>query len=297
MRLSNRLPKRRRRYPRRCGFFIPHRLAGEAAAAASAGYPELVPLFVAAEPVMHRLFDVIDSHAAALLAIEEQGGTPPAARFRQDWFPRLDAAAAYALIRSRRPARLVEIGCGHSTRWFARAVTDGTIATHLTAIDPRPRAALAGLPVALLRTTLQKAGAAPFAELAAGDVLSLDGSHVLMPGTDVDLVLNRLMPDLPQGVLVHLHDVFLPDPYPVRWAWRGYNEQQAVATLLTGGGWRILWSSRWAATRLVDRFSRSIVASLPLPPGALEASLWLEKTDQSGFVASGVRRPLPTGAG
>jgi hypothetical protein len=289
-RLSGRVPRRRRSRLnlRGRGFFIPHRLAGEAAAAATAGYPELAPLFSVAEPAMRHLFDVIDSHAALLLAIKEQGGTPPAPRFRQEWFPRLDAAAAYALVRSRRPARVVEIGCGHSTRWFARAVADGGIATCLTAIDPRPRAPLAGLPVKLLRTTLQKTGPKPFAELVAGDVLSLDGSHVLMPGTDVDLVLNQILPRLPPGMLVHLHDIFLPEPYPARWAWRGYNEQQAVAALLTGGGWRILWSSRWAATRLINRLACSVVASLPLLPGAFEASLWLEKIDQSGFPASSI---------
>lgn len=221
------------------------------------------------------MLNAIDACAPVLLAIADEAAPPPAPRFRQDWFPRLDAAAAYALVRSRRPARLVEIGCGHSTRWFARGVADGGLATRLTAIDPRPRASLAGLPVEFIRATLQGAGPAPFAALAASDMLSLDGSHVLMPGTDV--ALNRILPRLPAGVLVHIHDVFLPDPYPVRWAWRGYNEQQAVAAMLAGGGWRILWSSRWAARRMAERLAGSVAARLPLPAGAFEASLWLEK--------------------
>lgn len=266
-----------KRRPCRRGFYIPHRLAAESLAAATAGYPELVLLFRAAEPAMAAVFDEIDDLADALLAIDRGADPPPAPRFRQDWFPRLDAAAAYALVRARRPASVVEIGCGHSTRWFARAVADGGLATRLIAIDPRPRATLAGLPVTFLRKTLQKAGPGPFAELTSGDILSLDGSHVLMPGTDVDIVLNRLMPELPAGVLVHLHDIFLPDPYPVRWLRRGYNEQQAVAPLLSGAGWRILWSSHWTATRMADRLSRSVAAGLPLLPGAFEASLWLEK--------------------
>ena len=278
MRRFCRSPKQRPE-KRRCqrGFHIPHRLAAEAVSAATAGYPELVPLFRAAEPAMAAIFDGIDGIAEVLLTIGRAADPPPAPRFRQDWFPRLDAAAAYALVRARRPARVVEIGCGHSTRWFARAVADGGLATRLTAIDPRPRATLAGLPVTFLRTTLQKAWTGPFAELTSGDILSLDGSHVLMPGTDVDIVLNRLMPELPAGVLVHLHDIFLPDPYPVQWLRRGYNEQQAVAPLLSGGACSILWSSHWAVTRMVDRLSRSVAADLPLLPGAFEASLWLEK--------------------
>jgi hypothetical protein len=245
-------------------------------AVAASGYPALAPLFAVAEPAMHALLGEIDRHAAALLAIDPTA-PPPAPRFRQDWFPRLDALAAYAMVRAHRPARLVEIGCGHSTRWFARAIADGGLATRLTAIDPRPRATLADLPIVFLRTTLQRAGAAPFADLQAGDVLSLDGSHILMPGTDVDIMLNRILPALPAGMLVHIHDVFLPDPYPARWAWRGYNEQQGVGAMLAGGGWRILWASRWVATRLNNRLACSIAVQLPLLPGAHETSLWLEK--------------------
>lgn len=265
------------RHRHRRGFFISRRHVTTTLAVAGEGYPELAPLFSSAEPALRQVLDAIDAYAPALLAIEDEAAPPPAPRFRQDWFPRLDAAAAYALVRRRRPARLVEIGCGHSTRWFARAVADGGLATRLTAIDPRPRASLADLPAEFIRTRLQQAGAAPFEALAAGDMLSLDGSHILMPGTDVDVALNRILPRLPAGVLVHIHDVFLPAPYPVRWAWRGYNEQQAVAAMLAGGGWRIVWSSCWAATRLAGRLAASVVAHLPLLPGAFEASIWLEK--------------------
>lgn len=261
---------------RQAGFFIPHRHADKTAVVAAAGYPALAPLFVGAEPAMYALLDTIDSYATALLAIDPEAA-PPAPRFRQDWFPRLDALAAYAIVRARCPARLVEIGCGHSTRWFARAIADHGLPSRIVAIDPRPRATLQGLPVVFLRTTLQRAGAAPFADLQAGDVLSLDGSHILMPGTDVDIVLNCILPVLPKGMLVHIHDVFLPEPYPAHWAWRGYNEQQAVGALLGGGGWRILWASRWVATRLNNRLACSVAVQLPLLPGAYETSLWLEK--------------------
>lgn len=273
--VSKSLPGRQRR--RHC-FIIHRRCAPATRAVAGEGYPELAPLFHSAEPALRQLLDAVNACAPALLAIADEAA-PPAPRFRQDWFPRLDAAAAYALVRSRRPERLVEIGCGHSTRWFARAVADGGLTTRLTAIDPRPRASLAGLPVEFIRATLQKAGRAPFDALAAGDILSLDGSHILMPGTDVDVALNRILPRLPAGVLVHIHDIFLPDPYPVRWAWRSYNEQQAIAAILAGGGWRILWSSHWAATRMGEVLSRSVAVRLPLLAGAFETSLWLEKRE------------------
>jgi hypothetical protein len=98
-----------------------------------------------------------------------------------------------------------------------------------------------------------------------------------MPGSDVDFLLNRILPRLPAGALVHVHDIFLPDAYPEEWAWRGYNEQLGVAALLAGGAWRILFASRYAATRLAADVAASAIARLPAVPGAYDSSLWLER--------------------
>ncbi|MBX6321893.1 MAG: class I SAM-dependent methyltransferase [Rhodospirillaceae bacterium] len=258
------------------GFFIPCRYAG------LLPRPVERPPYGPVEALMHahatafleRLAG-LRRHATAFAAI---GGPPPAPRWDQDWFPRLDAAMTYALVHERRPRRIVEVGSGHSTRFLARAAADAGLSAEIVAIDPAPRAGLAGLPVRLLPTTVQAAGPAPFAALEAGDLLLVDSSHILMPGSDVDLLLNRVLPLLPAGVLVHLHDVFLPDDYPPGWAWRGYNEQLGVAALLAGGGWRPLFASRYAVTRLAAAVAASAAGSLPLPAGALESGLWLEKT-------------------
>ena len=124
--------------------------------------------------------------------------------------------------------------------------------------------------------TLQAAQAGLFDALVAGDVLFVDSSHILMPGSDVDLLLNRVLPRLPSGVLVHIHDIFLPFDYPAVWGWRNYNEQQGVAPLLAGGACTPLFSSVWAERRLADRLARSVVPRLPQRPEAMATSLWLE---------------------
>lgn len=262
---------------RRRGYFIPYRYADAIPeAAARQPYAALEPLFDAARPAFASLLDGMDRHADALEAIG--GAPPPQPRWSQDWFPRLDAAAAYTLVRERRPARLVEIGSGHSTRFLARAARDARIRTHITAIDPHPRADIEGLGVQVVRATLQTAGCEAFDALRAGDLLFIDSSHILMPGTDVDLLINQVLPALPGGVLVHVHDIFLPDPYPESWRWRGYNEQLGVAALLQGGGYRLVWASRYVATRMAADVAASAAGRLELMPGAFEASLWLEKT-------------------
>jgi predicted O-methyltransferase YrrM len=260
---------------KRRGFFLPHRHA-DAIPATQPPYAAVEAAFDARRAAFEAVVDRIDARAAELQAIAADGPAPTP-RWNQDWFPRLDAAAAYALVRDRRPAAIVEIGSGHSTRFLARAIADDDLTTRLVAIDPAPRAAVMGLAVEWRRELVQATPPEVFAALGAGDMLFVDSSHLLMPGTDVDHLLNRVLPALRPGVLVHLHDIFLPDDYPADWAWRGYNEQLALPALVLGGAYRPVFASRYAVTRMQERIARSIAASLPLPAGASESSLWLEK--------------------
>ncbi len=239
------------------------------------GYPPAEALLRAAEPRFAGWLAALDRHAEALLAIGRE--PPPAPRWEQGWFARLDGAVAYALVRERRPARIVEVGAGHSTRFLARAVVDAGLATRILAIDPAPRARLDGLPVELRRMTVQRAGLEPFRALEPGDVLAIDSSHLAVPGSDVDMLINRVLPMLPAGLLLHVHDVLLPDPYPAAWRWRGYNEQLLVAALLTGGGFAPEFASHFVATRMPDAVAGSVAGRLPRLPGVPETSLWLEK--------------------
>lgn len=259
----------------RQGFFIPYRYAG--------GLPEQQPLytelaetFMASETVFADLLRGSEAYADDLLRIAAARAGPPAPRFDQSWFPTLDAVVAYTVVRQYGPRRIVEIGSGHSTRFLARAVADGALATEVTAIDPAPRAALTGLPIRVIPATVQSCEPAVLGRLQQGDILFIDSSHILMPGTDVDWLFNRVLPQLPAGVLVHIHDIFLPDDYPGDWAWRGYNEQQAVGPLLLGG-FRLLFSSHWAVTRMAAAVQQSVIGRLPVSAEALPASLWLIK--------------------
>ena len=113
-------------------------------------YPALTPLFAAAEPSFRAVLASAERHAGDLACILRDGpglvGERPA-RFAQEWFPRLDAVAAYAIVRDARPSRILEVGCGHSSRFIAQAIADGGLATAFTCVDPHPRAPLGGLPL------------------------------------------------------------------------------------------------------------------------------------------------------
>ncbi|MEQ8370192.1 MAG: class I SAM-dependent methyltransferase [Alphaproteobacteria bacterium] len=286
---------------RRRGVFIPYRYADalrlNGAGSADGGadsdapaYPEMATVFAACDAEMAALLETVESHAADLLVIagedghdqthaagkDSDAGARRGPRFDQGWFPTLDAAVAYGLVRREQPKRVVEAGSGHSTRFLARAVRDGGLATAITAIDPAPRAPLpAG--VRHIAGLVERSGTAPWDGLEAGDLAVIDSSHVAVAGGDVDFLFGRILPRLAEGVVVHVHDVFLPDGYPAAWAWRGYGEQSLVAALLAGGGWRVLFASHWAAQRFAQSIAGGVVRRLPHHPAAQPTSLWLRK--------------------
>ncbi len=268
----------------RRGWFIPHRYAQSLALPGrNPAYAPIEAIFERAQPAFLKILAEIDRHASALEGIAAEAGRPakgiPNPRFDQGWFATLDAAAAYAMVRRFLPRRIVEVGSGHSTRFLARALHDAGSDGRILSIDPAPRAAIESLAprVSFDRRTVQQAGDQPFRELQAGDLLFVDSSHILMPGSDCDHLFNRVLPLLPSGTLLHVHDIFLPDDYPEAWGWRNYNEQQGVAPMLAGGGWTPLFASHYARSRLAARVAAGVVARLPRHAAAVDASLWLRK--------------------
>lgn len=258
------------------GYFIPYRYASETAKTVGRPtYPAVAAMMEHAAPTMKAWLTKAANYQDAFASFGN--ATPPDPRWQQSWFPRLDGMMAYILTREFRPSRIIEIGSGHSTRFYYRAIKDGDLDCAFHAIDPAPRADIAKLPITIERTIVQKADPAIFATLTGADILSIDSSHILMPGTDVDLLFSSVIPTLPSGTIIHIHDITLPDDYPEIWQWRGYNEQQGVAALLAGGGFEILWSSAYATTRLADLVKTSIADGIHLPDGAHETSLWLRK--------------------
>lgn len=148
--------------------------------------------------------------------------------------------------------------------------------TQVQTIDPAPRATLSDYTaVEVHRSLLADIPGEFWDRVQPGDVISLDGSHILMPGTDVDYLLTEIMPRVAGKAVFHIHDILLPDAYPDTWAWRGYNEQSAIAGLIASGAYEVLWSSHYVRTRLNNRLADAGLSELPLNPGAIETSLWL----------------------
>jgi predicted O-methyltransferase YrrM len=205
--------------------------------------------------------DVRSAEQLALLGALAEHPLPDAATWPEpaydpanDQFPPQDAALLYAMVRHLRPSRLIEVGCGWSTTVTARAITDGGLATRLTCVEPYPRPFLHAVD-AIHELREEKVEHTPmglFDELAAGDVLFIDSSHVVKTGSDVVHLLLQVVPRLADGVVVHVHDIFLPRDYPQGWvrAGFGWTEQYLLqAYLANGSRTRVLAMNQWLALR------------------------------------------------
>jgi hypothetical protein len=171
--------------------------------------------------------------------------------WRNTLLPGLDAAAIYAFIRSRQPATYFEIGSGISTQFARRAIVDGGLPTRIVAVDPSPRTSVDELCDVLMREPLELADPRLFEALRPGDIVFFDGSHRVFTGSDAAVFFLELLPQIAPGVLVGIHDVYLPDDYPASVSGRHYSEQYLLAALLLGEpAWlRLVLAADYASKR------------------------------------------------
>jgi hypothetical protein len=184
------------------------------------------------------------------------------------YFGLADSAALYAIVRHHRPQKVVEIGSGHSTRMTVAAI-ERNGGGELITIEPYPERMSAPPTYAL---EVQQVPLALFESLDANDVLFIDSSHVLQPGGDVQYEYLEILPRLKPGVLIHVHDVFLPDEYPREWLTdrhRFWNEQYVLQAFLAfNQRFEVIWSSHM----LADQLARH------LPGAAPGGSFWMRRT-------------------
>lgn len=185
-----------------------------------------------------------------------------------------DADALYLMIRRLEPARVIEIGAGNSTRVTRQAIRDGGFDCDLKVIDPWPRADIDGLYDQFVQARLETVDTAQFDALQAGDVLFIDSSHQVRMSNDVAHLFCRIIPALPPGVVIHVHDVFLPYEYPKRFFYDcpSWGEQYMLHALLSSGGYDLLWPGYW-----LQRGVQEAQEALPFLATGRAQSFWMRK--------------------
>lgn len=155
--------------------------------------------------------------------------------WRNPYQPVVDAAALYCFVSTSNPRLYLEIGSGYSTSFTRRAISDHRLQTRIVSIDPQPRAEIDAICDSVVRAPLEACDLSVFDELKKGDILFIDSSHRCFMNSDVSVLFLEIIPKLPPGVLVQIHDIFLPYDYPLEWVERYYAEQYLLAAYLLAG--------------------------------------------------------------
>jgi hypothetical protein len=195
-----------------------------------------------------------------------------------------DAMAYYAMIRTRKPKTIIEVGSGWSTLVAQMAVARNGVG-NIICIEPYPNAFLADIPgITLIQKRIQEVDTAFFAQnLADGDFLFIDSTHTVKHDSDCLHLYLRILPAIQADIVVHVHDIHLPDPLPIarmRDQHIFWNEQYLLyAYLLNNTRVRTLYGTKYHYTKnrpALDRLMHGRVE----PIGG---SFWFEQTKGSAL--------------
>jgi hypothetical protein len=206
--------------------------------------------------------------------------------YGNDQYPVLDAEFLYAALRHFKPKAMIEVGSGWSSL-IAAEVNRVHLKRSMSfsCIEPYPRQFLIdgvdGI-TQLVRERVEDVDLRFFDQLNDGDVLFIDSSHVSKVGSDVNHLFFDVLPRLRPGVMVHIHDIFLPDEYPKVWVidqGRNWNEQYLLRAFLQfNRSWEVMWASHFMGTR----HTAATQATFPrYPELGGGGSLWLRRLSES----------------
>lgn len=148
------------------------------------------------------------------------------------FLPGLDIIGIYTLISEYRPKKYIEIGSGNSTKVAFKAKKDQSPDTKIISIDPMPRAEIDQLADQVIRKPFEDIDFDIVGMLEENDILFVDNSHRILPNSDSMVFYMEILPRLKKGVIVHIHDIYLPYDYPQFMCDRFYSEQYGLAMYL-----------------------------------------------------------------
>ena len=141
----------------------------------------------------------------------------------------VEAEFLFCFITTKRPNRIVQVGCGVSTAVMLLAAKEADYKPQMICVDPFPTGYLTRTAehklLELIPRPAQEVDLKVLTNLDAGDLLFVDSTHAMRPGSEVNRIILEVLPRLPSGSFVHFPDIFFP-----------YDYQSAVLTALFFSG-------------------------------------------------------------
>lgn len=186
---------------------------------------------------------------------------PTRFHFQNTSFYSVDAEALYCFIRGFQPRRMIEIGSGMSTLLAAEALRRNGNGCDYSVIDPYPDKRIKGVREIsrVIPQPVQDVPVSEFQALGENDILFIDSSHVLRIGSDVQYEFLEILPRLKPGVIIHVHDIFLPAEYHRHWVmneFRFWTEQYLLQAFLAfNKSFEVLFAASYLHMRHSDKLT------------------------------------------
>jgi len=122
----------------------------------------------------------------------------------------------HCMTRYLRPRRIYEIGSGFSSLVISSALgMNETPGTEYIIIDPYSQPVINSLPrvTRLINQRVELLEVEFFESLEKNNILFIDSGHTVRIGSDVNYLILEILPRLAPGVVVHFHDIPMPDEY------------------------------------------------------------------------------------
>jgi hypothetical protein len=199
--------------------------------------------------------------------------------FNNGLFGGTDALVAYCMIRHFKPRLIIEIGSGFSSLISGEAAALNERSA-LICVEPFPKEFLRrGFPGlhSLIEKKVQDLGLDFFSQLDSGDILFIDSSHTVKIGGDVNYLFLEVLPRLKPGVIVHIHDIFLPFEYRRDWIMeerRFWTEQYLLqAFLMFNSEFEVLMGNSYLGHYHLE----DLKATFPNSPWWGGGSFWIRR--------------------
>lgn len=187
-----------------------------------------------------------------------------------------DAEVYAAMITRYRPQQIVEIGAGFSTSIARRTIDHIGLECRLVTVDPMPRAEVRDRADVVITSRIEDVDASAL-NLDDRTLLFVDSSHATRTGGDVPHIFCKLIPALPAGACVHVHDVFIPYDYPPAYRRRLYTEQYVLWTLLVHSTtYRMSFATHYMARTHPELMQQVFGPRVGVDPLYFGASLWFD---------------------
>ncbi|MEQ8384394.1 MAG: class I SAM-dependent methyltransferase [Coleofasciculus sp. A1-SPW-01] len=200
------------------------------------------------------LIDKLSNYYTEIHQLSVKEGVKQKFNFLNDLYFELDAALYYAILREKKPSKVIEIGAGYSTQIASIALDKNQQEgkkSKIICIDPyyslKPNEC--NFDIEIITKKVETIHLSLFEQLKEGDILFIDSTHTVKFCSDVCREILEILPAIANGVWIHFHDIFFPYDYPPKWLIeerRAWNEQYMLEAFLAyNSSFEVILANHW----------------------------------------------------